>query len=548
MSSTNEKIIAYNRDIVLSDYKSAENSNRKNYVKGDVRASNEYIYENQKIDAIKIINMLYEKKANVISIIKRTKVGMDGLMIEIAKLITTHPDNNFILEPENVMIITGMSNVSWEEEMKNKIPQCFKENVFHHGKLSKINLTKPKNMLIMIDEIDTGDKEGQKLNETLENAGLLDINYMKENNIYIIFVSATIYKELKELKKWGDKHSYISMTIPETYISHKDFLEMDIIKEFYNINSVKKAEIWIDEDILNNYNEDYRVHIIRTNKDNIDYIKKGCKNKKLEFKNHNSDDKIDHKEFEEIFNSLKINKKHIVIAVKGLFRRANLIPNEWKKQIGAVHENYVDSVDTNVQVQGLIGRMTGYWKKDIVAGHKTGPYRTSIKAIKQYEEFYNDPYGNIKYDTNGSNKLIVSPQIFNVDINNEIEENEKKFYRIPIIIDDLDKNNIIFSDKKLKSIERLQIIKNILENNIKYEKLYKFINCPNVKKKQILRPESEGNYKRNITDMIKKVENNISTSINLSEKDKLNSNWQCNIDSKNYRLIFVIWSLDENLY
>jgi len=153
-------------------------------------------------------------------------------------------------------VLFRSSNVSWEEEMKNKIPQCFKENVFHHGKLSKINLTKPKNMLIMIDEIDTGDKEGQKLNETLENAGLLDINYMKENNIYIIFVSATIYKELKELKKWGDKHSYISMTIPETYISHKDFLEMDIIKEFYNINSVKKAEIWIDEDILNNYNEE----------------------------------------------------------------------------------------------------------------------------------------------------------------------------------------------------------------------------------------------------------------------------------------------------
>ena len=64
------------------------------------------------------------------------------------------------------------------------------------------------------------------------------------------------------------------------------------------------------------------------------------------------------------------------------------VPNEWKLKIGATHERYSKNYDTNVQVQGLPGRMSGYWKDIILNGHKTGPHRTSIQAIKEYEEFY----------------------------------------------------------------------------------------------------------------------------------------------------------------
>jgi len=52
------------------------------------------------------------------------------------------------------------------------------------------------------------------------------------------------------------------MTIPSEYIGTNDFLEMDIIQEFYDMNSLEKAEKWIDEDIIP-YDTDYRVHIVR---------------------------------------------------------------------------------------------------------------------------------------------------------------------------------------------------------------------------------------------------------------------------------------------
>jgi hypothetical protein len=48
--------------------------------------------------------------------------------------------------------------------------------------------------------------------------------------------------------------------------------------------------------------------------------------------------------------------------------------------------------------------MTGYWRADIEAGHKTGPHRTSIKAIEEYEKTYLDPFGTNSYQTAGFKK------------------------------------------------------------------------------------------------------------------------------------------------
>jgi hypothetical protein len=59
--------------------------------------SSEYIFDNQKEDGRAICDKFYETNVRVISIVKRTKVGMDGLIIEVAKNMATHPDNNFAL-------------------------------------------------------------------------------------------------------------------------------------------------------------------------------------------------------------------------------------------------------------------------------------------------------------------------------------------------------------------------------------------------------------------------------------------------------------------
>ena len=390
------------REFVVQSYNSARAENNLRFIAHDDKATKEYIFPNQIADANNIIDKFYKDGRRVISIQKKTKVGADGLMIEIAKLLTTHIDDQFVVNPANVRIITGMSNAGWEKDMISKAPNCFKDNIFHHGKLSKSNLKNLRNGLIIIDEIDSGDKEHLILHRYLKEAGVLDVEHMKTHNNKFVFISATMIKELYDLYRWGELHDLHKMIIPTKYIGHKDLLDKGIVKEFYPLTTEENAEKWVQEDILNYYETDYRVHIVRVNAKTVNVVQNACIRKGVAFRNHTSTDRLSDDELEEFFK--KPLTQHIVLGVKGLFRRANLIPNIWKLRVGATHEFYVKKVDNNVQIQGLIGRMTGYWRDDIEGGHKTGPHRTSIKAIEQYEITYNDPFGTNSYQTAGFNK------------------------------------------------------------------------------------------------------------------------------------------------
>jgi len=323
-------------------------------------------------------------------------------MIELAKLLTTHIDDSFVVNPANVRILTGMSNAGWEKDMIDKAPNCFKDKIFHHGKLSRAELIDIHNGLFIIDEIDTGDKEYQVLHTTLKEAGVLDVKHMEEHNNRFVFISATMIKELYDLYPWGELHELYKMTIPTSYFGHKDFLEKGIVKEFYPLNSKENADKWVQEDIISNYGTDYRVHLVRVNAKTVDVVHNACIRKGITFRNHTSTDRLSEGQIKEFFKEPLT--KHIVLGVKGFFRRANLIPNRWKLRIGATHEFYTMVVDNNVQIQGLTGRMTGYWRGDIEAGHKTGPHRTSIKAIEEYERTYLDPFGTNSYQTAGFKK------------------------------------------------------------------------------------------------------------------------------------------------
>jgi hypothetical protein len=539
-------ILDLNREIVFNDYQSAKKKNRESYIKGDVKYGSEYIYPNQIEDANIICNKFHKGEVRVISIVKKTKVGMDGLMIELAKHMSTHPDNDFIIHRDNIYFITGMSNKSWEDDMKKKIPSCFENNVFHHGKLQQLKnkLKNIKNALIIIDEIDCGDQEDQKLHKLLKKSGILDIKYMEENNIRFVFVSATMINELHDLFKWGNKHFTHFMTIPDNYIGHKEFLDLGIIKEYYQINDDESAEKWIKEDILDNYGSDFRVHIIRTDEKNKDFISNACIKNNIGFLNHTSDDRISTDDLSNIFNNIT---NHTVIAIKGFYRRANLIPNDWKKKIGATHEKCGNSYDTNVQIQGLPGRMSGYWKEDILNGHKTGPYRTSIDAIKEYDEFYKNPFGKNKYNTT-KKKLFVNPAcIQNLEVINP-EDIINSYNRIPVIVNGLNKTDIIFN--KINQKEKIEFILNLL-NKPEHDRLYKFIKSEGVICSQLTKPDSSitsknSSYKRHILDVVKASESKTPFSIDQKNKDK--NNWQVFIDDKELRLCFVIWSIDTTLY
>lgn len=544
ITTRTKESIEIDRETVLANYNSAVKENaRAFYNKNDPKATSEYIYENQKIDANEIVNKLYYNNKRVISIQKKTKVGADGLMIEIAKLLTTHPDDNFVVSSDNIRILTGMSNADWEKNMKLKAPNCFKDKIFHHGKLSKSELMNIKNAIIIIDEIDTGDKEWQVLHNTLEDAGILDVKHMKENNNRFIFISATMIRELYDLYCWGELHELYNMTIPTSYIGHKYFLDKGFIKEFYPLTTTEKVEQWIKEDIIDNYGSDYRVHIVRVNTKTVKLIKTECIRNGIIFRNHTSDDRLTPAEEKEFF--IDILTKHIVLGVKGFYRRANLIPNKWKLRIGATHELYTKNVDYSVQIQGLTGRMTGYWKNDIEGGHKTGPHRTSILAIKRYEEIYSNPYGNNSYKSAGFNKkngkVSAEPTMINVKnikgidaVDLPIVENNNDPTTIPIVISVTSEDfNTITKDSRSWNITSiLNIIKKY--SNDTYDII------KNMEKNQVVQPDTELSYDKLITTFVKASEQNIRCTWATGNKKTLDT-YQIYLDNRSYRIIVSIY-------
>lgn len=553
MITTNSPaIISARREDVLQAYNSAKAANYRMFLEGDDdKATNEYIYPNQMEDAMIIVDKFYKNKRKVISIQKKTKVGADGLMIEIAKLLTTHMDDSFVVNPTNVRIITGMSNAGWEKDMIHKAPNCFKDKIFHHGKLPRSDLMTISNGLIIIDEIDSGDKEFQQLHKFLKEAGVLDVKHMEAHNNKFVFISATMIKELYDLYRWGELHELFTMTIPSSYFGHIDFLQHNLVQEFYPLTSKDNAEKWVQEDILDHYGtiNDYRVHIVRVNPKTVNFVHNACISKGIIFKNHTSTDRLSPDEIKEFFKEPLT--QHIVLAVKGFFRRANLIPNRWKLRIGATHELYTKTVDNNVQIQGLTGRMTGYWRDVIEGGHKTGPHRTSIKAIQEYEKTYANPFGPIiSYQTSGikikkgkittTNPTMLDvkhiPHLIAVDLPSfiiEEEENDPK--SIPIVISNIspeDFKTIIKTGKSWNIESILAIIKKYSQDT--YHKIY------TMEKNQIVQPESNTSYDKMITAFVKAASQKHKYTWMIGD-NKLSDTYQIYLDNRSFRIIVSIY-------
>jgi len=465
------------REYIKSAYDTALHKNVLEFKKGYPNATEKYIFENQIIDANKILAMFYEDPLlHVVSILKQCKVGMDGLMIQLLYLFTTHPEDDFKLSIDNVKIITGMSNKEWENNLKSKMPECFVDQIYHHGKLKSKNkllneLIGIKNCLIIIDEIDTGDKQNQKLHKLLRESLIFNKDYIKENNIRFIMVSATMKNQLSELKKWnfdGIKHKSFKMSIPSSYASINYFINKNIYKEYYPINSYDSALKWITDDIINNYDNDYRIHFIRTTENKKHHIKNVSYDKDIQCFDHTSDSRIPYEELSKYFE--KPLENHIIICVKGFYRRSNLIPNKWKIKIGAIHESYSKKPNTETEVQAFPGRLCGYWKDILDNDHKIGPIRTSISSMKEYIKWYNNPE---KADIIRTNTL-VKPNNIGIKI--------KQYKDIPVIQDTFDGVKLYTEEEcneARQNIRNYQITKGYIKSDNKvgkgkFHKLSKF--------------------------------------------------------------------------
>lgn len=380
----------------------------------DPYASKEYVWPNQVKDAAAIFQMIIMMAVVFVAVIKQPKLGCNGLMFELARLVCTHNDDDVYIPPENVYILTGMSNTEWVETIQKDCPQILKKNVYHRPKIGgngkgalKIDdLRGKQNLLLIIDEVDVatkavgGNKKKQTIHAALEAAGILDMEYMIKNNVRVVAISATISKELHAMNKFGEKltRSY-SMTVPREYFGVQSMYDAGYLKDAPKITGVAQMTKFIKTYALDYFgHDDPRVHIIRGTKNTRDYVVKACQKLGITLYDHEHHSKLSHKELLDIF--LKTTK-HVVIFVKNMFGRADFIPNEMKMKIGMWVDKYVTetSRNANVQLQAGIGRLSGFYRSCIEAGHKMGYIFTNLRSALEYCKFYYNPESKVKTHT-----------------------------------------------------------------------------------------------------------------------------------------------------
>ena len=368
----------------------------------DPYASKEYVWPNQVKDAAAIFQMIIMLSVVFVAVIKQPKLGCNGLMFELARLVCTHNDDDKYIPPENVYILTGMSNTEWVETIQKDCPQILRKNVYHRPKIGgkgkgalKIDdLKGKKNLLLIIDEVDVATKaiknKKQTIHAALEAAGILDMDYMVKNNVRVVAISATICKEMRAMNKFGKQYAQTySMTVPREYVGVETMNDMKILKPSPKITSESQMVKFI-KGAINYFGEmDPRVHIIRGTKKTRDFVLGACQKMNVQMYDHEHHSKLSHKELLDIFKCTK----HVVIFVKNMFGRADFIPNEMKMKIGMWVDKYVTekSRNANVQLQAGIGRLSGFYRSLIEAGHKMGYIFTNLQSVAEYIDFYRNP-------------------------------------------------------------------------------------------------------------------------------------------------------------
>jgi len=338
------------------------------------------------------------------------------------------------------------------------------------------------------------------------------------------------------------------MTIPESYVGLGDFVRRDLIQECYCLNSQEAANRWINEDIVSNYGNDFRIHFVRLNTYGLDEtaIKIACDAAGIRYYNHNTEERIGKLTLCELFVGAPLTS-HVVIALKNLLRRANLVPNAWKQRIGALHERFTKRPDYNVHVEGLPGRLTGYWRDWFEGGRKFGPIRTFRAAIDAYEETWADPFGKNSYQCAGFKKTdgkvtskqdsALSPHnLIGLDALDENEKSGAERMTVPIVFQ-VTRTEFESIEKSENGWDDTTILQLIRSQN---EELYSVLET--IKRIQIVCPCATASYNKLIGACVSAAERSKPCAWPIAkQKASRLDTYQMYLDNKEFRIVVCVY-------
>ena len=165
---------------------------------------NDKLFKNQRTTATLIVSDLEDGTLVFIGVVGETQSGKTGTMIATIK---QYMKKN-IIPIENIYIITGLSDIMWCKQTKERVPDSIMDRVFHRSDLLNPKfldeIKNKKNVLILMDEVHLAAKEKQTIYKCFNAAGLLDKENLFKNDIKIIQFTATPDGIYGDLNNWNN--------------------------------------------------------------------------------------------------------------------------------------------------------------------------------------------------------------------------------------------------------------------------------------------------------------------------------------------------------
>lgn len=379
------------REYVANSYKSTESRIRLKSKNPDAKL----VFDNQKEAAMEI-QRLFELRISAVTLLALPQVGKTGVMIQLAYLMATHPDDKLIIDHKNIFIITGMSDKDWLTQTKDNFPDAF-IHIYTRSGFSKLNnLEHVRDALFIIDECHIAVEEKNQLSKALERADLTKAVSLHDRNIKLVQVSATPGFALHNARtKWGDNHGVVTLVPSNTYVGFREFLDAERIMDTHNPDVNTFDEI---EDNIRVVYKTPKYHIFRVNRKEKHKFEKMVDKNKWKCIEHNCKSRED---IDDILKNPPDN--HTFIIIKNFWRAGKRLQDT---HIGIVYDEPASDPNCEVVAQSLAGRLCGNDKQfpcdqsPIIYCHLQSviTYMTWYDSGGEFTEEYNSGKLNVSRD------------------------------------------------------------------------------------------------------------------------------------------------------
>lgn len=347
---------SYKREWIKHEYEA-----KKNQIKSQ-DPKKEIVYENQAIAAQEIFQAFMIEDKVAVTLIALPQAGKTGTFLEVAYRMCTFNDDEKAIDPEQLLIITGMSDREWRWQTSDDMLTPFKKRVKHRGQFDSVPtlLSTLHDSLIIIDECHIAAEKSQSMSAMLRDAGLLNIDELRRRRIFLLEVSATPGATLYDTYKWGEtNHSIVILQESPKYVGFRDFIAEKRIHDsldLTNVEDVDKLMTFIQETF-----PEPRYHIIRlSGKKAItqatQHIRELAAERGWLVNNHDAQQRL----WDLDEHMKKQPRYHSIILIKEFWRAGKRLCDTF---VGIVHEPRTVIEDTNVTSQGLVGRLCGNDKR-----------------------------------------------------------------------------------------------------------------------------------------------------------------------------------------